>query len=721
MKSKRNETKKKNTFGKIFGFSLLFFASASAAIVAPIIIDKNIKPSLNLNNSVDSYENNKIRTNYFVDQVLNPNYYKLSSSLKIYGKDGVIGTTDTELTMSERSLISVKDAYENGMFKFEITEPSILYQMIKVYNINYELAYIRPFNNDSSYATVGIKLYAGENSSYYETIFEYKETSIYGFKRVYQEKQLEDHIKDIELNASKYFQLNNSVGKVGDVGIYAKNIKVENLNTNTEKVKDLNKNDFFIQINSCYSDSTNPTLLRINFLISYEKNDEMYYKNSYTYLSGFDIELGVDDPVSKLKNFIKDQESWLNNLYQYFKYEAPEDLETKYTVREAYEKGLIKFEETYAIQNNLDSRGISLQFKTFEEEQTYINKTGKKNELTVSNYINDSTTPMYRIYLTSYSNTPLEYTESFLIEGLNQEGQFKISDQEKSMEALNEYLIQETKGFEDIFELNKTNPIPLNVNYFKDDATFANNKYPIPFEIVNELYKKYTSDENQIYEHYDAPFAGTFTFTLKNEIINNLPTDFKYNEEIFNLNEIVNQILSSMNDSTQTWDEQITELDNTTIKFRVTNGKKSEGNVFESLNWLEINVSSIFTNYTEYLRTQLTNIENTLNQNNIFIVLSQGVNNKETIKLWLSERKFNSIFSNVFIYNTNTQIKYPELLPSLETEIDFSYFNSLTLEQINKINETETITINIKISLNNTSKFIKVTKTFTEILESNKI
>ena len=198
-------------------------------------------------------------------------------------------------------------------------------------------------------------------------------------------------------------------------------------------------------------------------------------------------------------------------MYQYFTFEKDENDDNEYSAREAYKNGMITYEGTSSIANKLETNGITLEFKSYNEEQEYIKQTNKTNELSVLNNANDSSTPMYRIYLTSYANTPMAYTESILIEGLSQEGEFKVSEQEIKMDVLNEYLIQEGKGFEDILKLDTTNPIPLNRQYFKH-LSIQNGVYSIPFELVNTLYTKYIEEENTISQKYDAPFDDKFKF-----------------------------------------------------------------------------------------------------------------------------------------------------------------------------------------------------------------
>ena len=715
---KNKNSSKKNRLLKIFGFSVLFASVATCAITLPILVNKNKKYSLNTN-FASNYEGNKEKVNYFIDQVMSPNYYKLSGSLTVVGKKGLIGETGVKLTTSQRSLISIDDAIENDLFDFNFVDTTILYQMVRVYGIQYSLEYIKPYPSDSSYPVVGLKLYAGEGSSYYEAIFEYRDTSLYGFKKVPEQLILENIAINIEEDPKNYFQLKESVGKIGDIGIYAKNIKTSDLNTNTSISQELRNKNIYIQISSVSVDSSNPSILKLNYILNFKTENRIIQISKSVNLDGFDIEQGVDDPVSKLKNFILDNSDWINNLYQYFTFEKDENDDNEYSAREAYKNGMITYEGTSSIANKLETNGITLEFKSYNEEQEYIKQTNKTNELSVLNNANDSSTPMYRIYLTSYANTPMAYTESILIEGLSQEGEFKVSEQEIKMDVLNEYLIQEGKGFEDILKLDTTNPIPLNRQYFKH-LSIQNGVYSIPFELVNTLYTKYIEEENTISQKYDAPFDDKFKFIWNDNVEGTLDTSFSYGEQLYNINDIVNEIIISSN-NTDSWREQVVSLDDRSISFNMSIGSNTDGNLYTNIDNLEIDITSLFENKTTYLQNELKRIKAEIEnqKNNIVINLANNLSNKETIKTWLLERKFESIFSSASIYNTNVQVYYPELISPLEITIDFDYFLRLNNQELEQIVENEEIEIRIQLTIEKTTEFIELTKTFDQLINKN--
>ena len=163
------------------------------------------------------------------------------------------------------------------------------------------------------------------------------------------------------------FQLKKEVGTIGDVGIYAKNIKPDDIDlNNNEKLKQLREKNYWVSLDSLSVDKKNPTLLKIKYNISYDDGlVKAYASTKEVVLGPFDIEQGVDDPVSKLKKFIESNKDWINNLNQYFVYKKPENDEKQYSIREAYQKGFISFSTTYSIKNKLEEEGISLEFKRY--------------------------------------------------------------------------------------------------------------------------------------------------------------------------------------------------------------------------------------------------------------------------------------------------------------------------------------------------------------------
>lgn len=702
-------SRKKNRFLKFLGFGFLFVSSLFASIFIPIYIQNNKTYSLNINTSTSTYEGNKNRIDNFINQNFSQNTYSLNGSLKVYGKEGVIGENgENELTRNQRSLITVDQAWDLNLFKFEF-KSNIYYSMYKN-KINYSIEYIKPYVFDSSYPTVGIKFFYGQGHNYYETIFEYRDANLYGFKKVNQQLLFTTIFNEIEKNPGNFFILKESVGNIGDPGIYAKSITTNDFNLNSEILKQIREQNYFLKIHSVSPDKFNPSLLKITYSLTYDDGDNLFVSSSReTVLGNFDIEEGVDDPVSKLKLFIKNNQDWINNLYQYFVFENQESDENEerqlITARDAYKQNLISFSPSYSISSKLSNEGITMEFKTYQQED--------QNELSVLNYIYDSSTPMYRIYFSSYSGTPLEYTESVLIEGIAQEGEFQISQQENKMNAFEQYLLENNQGFEDIFDFeinNNNNPLSLS-NFFTDkNITYTNNKYNLSFEIVFNQWTKFLENP----EIYSNPF-NKFKITIKNNV--NLEQNYSYENSTYNLNEIANEIKNNFNNSTNI-DEQLISInqENRTFNFNLWIGNDNEGNKFLSIYELSLNINEYFQTNSEYVLSILNNL-NITNENVKFTI---NVKNKESIKEYIEQRKIFEIFDSVNITNIDNfkdVVTFPELIEPLTFEIENNF--NYNKEEIDNIINSESLEITLKISIGDFFINKQITKTFDQLLQGN--
>lgn len=719
--------RRKKTILRTLGFGAIFSTSLISAIATPIISNDKKQLSLNVNYSTDTYEGNKNRISDFINYELANQVYRLSGSLSVVGKDGLIGTTGIELTTTERSLITVQEAYEKGLFVLNL-KSTIAYALNKN-KINYKLAYVKPYYTDSSYPVVGIKLYYGSGISYYEEIFEYRDTSLYGFKKSNEHTMMSWYISKIDENPNDYFELNTDVGKIGDIGLYAKNIKITDFNLNNEQMKELKENNFSISITSLSVDSYNPSILKVTYTITYDNGIVTNQSSgNVVYLKYFDVEQGVDDPKSKLETFIKNNESWIDNLNQYFKYEKLENDENEYSAREAYEKGFIKFNSTYSINSKLESDGIKIKFLTFEEEKEIL-KTNS-TELSVQNYRFDSKTPAYRIYISSYAGTPQEYTQSVLIEGLAQEGDFKISQQELDIKALDAYLSDNNLGYENLFEFDSSsnNPISLSDYFIKttksqSDVTFENGKYNIPFYLVENLYKKYKAFKNgESNEEFPSPF-NDFKFSKKTgQSIDNLPTNYEFEGNQYNIKTIVDEIVQTINNSENgNFDFQLDSItkDKTTgeplMNFNIYLGLAKEGNIFTSLTFLEIPIGSYFETSENYLETILNNISTNITNDNVDI--KTNVYSEAILDQYIQERKFSSIFESASIIgNSNINIPFAELQSPLNIEINMLYFDKLNKQELDQIINDKKMKIEIKISIETVSVYKTIEKTFDELI-----
>ncbi|MBD5422939.1 MAG: hypothetical protein HDR43_00325 [Mycoplasma sp.] len=714
-----NKSNKKSRVLKWIGFGSLFSIALSSAIAFPIIQNNNKNYSLTLNHSTSTREGNENRINYYINQILNPNYYELSGSLKVYGKSSILGEDGVELTSSQRSLITINEAYEEGMFSLEL-KSSIYYQM-RQYNVRSELAYVRPYETDSSYAMVGIRLFYGEGSNYYETIYEYQDTSLHGFKVSIEQTLLDYYSRLINANPYDYFQLKEEIGKVGQIGLYAKNISTSSFNLNNDKLKELRNKNFLVSIESTSPDNVDPSKLKVTYkIIYYDGNITSTSRTQEVYLGSFDVEQGVDDPQSKLNNFINSNTDWINNLNQYFEFNPPkeEDENNKkvYTVRDAYKAGYISLVTNYSIRSKLESAGITLEFRGPENEDP--------QNLNAFNYEFDSTTPIYRLFFTSYANTPLATTESVLIEGIAQENDFAQSQEEKKMSAFSEYLSSENLGFEDIFGFDMTENNPLSLSdYFmsnngNNNVTFANGKYSIPFNLVFSLYEKYSSSENKISKQYPSPFKD-FKFALINNSGTSkieLPSDYVYENESYDISKIANEILTAINDTNNGgYSKQLDSLSNsfqeTIIKFNIFLGSSKDGTIYTNVAPLEINVVEYFESQDTYIKNLLNTI--TIEDKNVLIDVS--VTNKYLFEQYIRERNWSSIFSSASIYNIQQTIPFPELLPQLSVNINMDYFDTFDGAKIEEIITKNSISIEISISIGTTSVQKVINKSFDDL------
>lgn len=692
-----------------------FVLASSLAISVPIIIQQNKKYTLTLNHSTSTKEGNQNRINYYVDNILKTS--NLSSSLKVYGKNGVLGIDDEELTSNQRSLITVEEANKEDMFRLKFNS-SINYNFRK-YQINYELAYVKPYYANSSYPTVGLKLFYGAGSNYYETFYEFRDSDLYGFKASAEQTFFDYYANLISANPIQYFELKKEIGKVGQIGLYAKNIKIENFNLNNQKLIELRKNNFWINIISTSVDNFNPTLLKINYQIVYDDGKTtLTSSTNQAFLGPFDIEQGVDDPQSKLEKFIDNNKDWIQNLNQSFEYKKPENDTKKYTVREAYEAGHITFSTSYSINSKLENEGITLEFKSFDNED--------KQNLNVFNSKFDSTTPVYRVFFTSYTNTPMSYTDSILIDGIAQEGEFAVSQEEKNILALNGYLDENNLGFEDIFDLDfsSQNPLSLSDYFMKDNnVSFTNNKYSISFNLISDLYQKYISKENKISKQYPSPFT---MFKYIKKATTTLPVEYQFENEKYDLNQIVNNILTTVNDakngSVETQlDSLSTSVSSTqdSIKLNIFLGSKEAGTLYTSVIPWEIYVSNYFETKAKFITEILKKIQ--ITNENVIVNLnsSNGPINDVLLSNLIEQREWSKIFTtNATVYNipANT-ILFPDLLSPLKVNVDLDYFNTFNGNKIKEIIKDKTIDIAIKISIDAIETQTIIKKSFTDLIQ----
>lgn len=688
---------KKRTIIKTLGFGVLFVVATATAIAVPISIQKNKEYSLETNFETWNYEGNRNRIYDFIDKNLTSQTTRLNGTLKAIKNKG----TDNEinLTSEERSLITVDEAWEAGLFELDFK--SDFYALLEDNYINYSLEYVKPYYNDSSYPTAGIKFFWGEGASYFETIFEFRDSNLYGFKKSHQQTAIDTIINDINKNPNDYFKLKEEIGYVGQPGLYAKNIKYNNFDLNSDKLQLLRKNNYWISVDSVKVNNFNPTLLRITFSITY--NDgyvSSFVQNRDVMLGNFDIEYGVDDPKSKVEKFINDNKDWINNLYQYFSFTKNKDDEKEYSVREAFEKDMIKFTINYSINSKLNDSGIEMNFKYFNQEDP--------NELSAFNYESDSTTPKYRIYFSSYKQTPLQYTKYVDIIGLNQQGDFKKSQQEEDMDKFNDFLRENSLNPEDVFQLdNQANPLGISDFFMNNNVSFDGTKYSIPFFVFNNQYKKYIESNK---DETLNPLTQ-FKFKVNVDKINNASS----NDGILN---IANQIVDCINNLSL--EDQLIEIkefsdvNQGNINLNVSIGSRTDGTLFTSWYDMLIDVSKYFESSETYISKLLDNVV----ANNKKIDIKTQCNNENYLVDCLRNRKWEDIFTNdIYIYDLNNDtFEFPDLQFELKTEINYDLFKSWNKQTIEDAITNKTLKIEIIISMNNIKKIISVNKTFDELI-----
>ncbi len=346
-----------------------------------------------------------------------------------------------------------------------------------------------------------------------------------------------------------------------------------------------------------------------------------------------------------------------------------------------------------------------MEFKLFDDEDS-------KN-LSAFNYEFDSTTPTYRIYFTSYPDTPLAFTKSVLIEGLAQENDFIKSIEEKEMNAFVNYLYENNLGLEDIFDLDASsnNPLSLSDYFMKNNVSFTNNKYSIPFEFVYKLYEKYNAQ--LIKNSHDQPFTN-FKFILKK---NDLPTtEYTYENEKFNINQIANKILSSINNQSNGGVEvQLDSLSNTSqlksLKLNIFLGDATQGTIYTNIEPLEIYVAKYFESEENYYQNILNSM--TITKDNVLI--KSKIINKNLLKQKVRERSWTEIFEKVNLYNVTTNMLFSELMPELKININMAYFETYDLTKIENTIQQESFDIEISIALGNIIINKLVTKSFKDL------
>ena len=242
-------------------------------------------------------------------------------------------------------------------------------------------------------------------------------------------------------------------------------------------------------------------------------------------------------------------------------------------------------------------------------------------------------------------------------------------------------------------------------------VSFSNNKYSIPFEFVYSLYEKYNAQ--LIKNPNDQPFTN-FKYVLKK---NDLPTtNYTYEGETFNINQIANNILSCINNTANGGVEvQLDSLSNTSqsksLKLNIFLGDATKGTIYTNIEPLEIYIANYFENEEIYYQKILDSMN--VAQNNVLI--KSKIVNKELLKQKIRERNWSEIFESANLYNVTTNMPFSELMPELKVGINMAYFETYDSAKIEKTIQQESFDIEISITLGNVTVNKLITKSFQDL------
>ena len=722
---------------KIVLFSSLSATVAFAAIAVPLIHQQFGLAHLN-NDFSNTKEGNKNKILAFINDSKKINQSMLTGQLKI---------DEEKHSYSDRSFVTVDEAFQQGWFDFQINS-AFDYNLYKS-DLNARLAYVKANSTNSTYPIVGLKIYAGQAETYSEIIYEYSESSLGGFKQTGEELIINSIINDINNDPKKYFLLKEDVGNFGDLGLYAKNIKSEDFEfIKNDSIKELKENNYFIELTNVEVDNVIPSNLNLTYDVTFD-NGETQFKKTYNkaVINGLDIEFGVDDPVWKVKNFIKEnKDSLLTDLYQYFEYDEPgsetdkpeekpyEEAE-KLTIDDAYKQNLIKFNSKNENIYNVSNAGLFLEFRTYQQTVQLADNNPAAAEKSVFPSPFDSTTPMYRLYLTSYKGTPREYTESFVIEGTKQEGKFQVSEVEKEMEKLDNLLDElnlDVDSFLEIESVTLKGPLDQEKpNNPGQPSPFANfDSTDIPFVILKNAYEKYKEDDFK----YDIPFD----FKLK---VNKNPLDeIKNKTQKEELDKLLANVVEKINKLTiKDKLEGIVVNENQNFyqfKINVVMGEKDKDLFISTQNYGLIKVDETkFKNENEYFKKQVDEVAKFLNGGTAPNgTPSTNNNNKKYIKIniakndageqisqanaveLMKQAQWNKIFTSVSVYNVpDNIIDFPDFDEFVKIDIDFDDLAQKDWKAINEIISTKKLTINLIVSKHGQSQKVPIEFTFNDL------
>lgn len=736
---------------KIVLFSSLTTAAVTAAVLVPVLQSQYGLSRMDQDLSF-SQEGNRNRILNFINDSNKINQSILSGQLQV---------DETKHSYADRSFITVSEAYDQNWFEFK-TSGSLKYNLYKD-DLSAELAYVKASITNSTYPVVGLRIYAGQGDTYSEVIYEYSESSLSGFKQTGEELIINNIVDDINKNPKKYFKLKEEIGKFGDLGLYAKNIKTEDFDFIDNKlIKDLKENFYFIELTGLEVDNVVPSNLILTYDVIFD-NGITQFKKTYNKvtINGIDIEFGVDDPKSKVKNFIKEnKESLLADLYQYFEFDDPNSSEekpdetspstfaddpVKMDMQEAYQKNLIKFNPKNDNIYTITNAGLFLEFRTYQQQVTRAKQDATNPAATPEQSVFpnpfDSTTPMYRLYLTSYRGTPKEYTESFVIEGTKQEGKFKVSQTQTEMEKLDALLDELNLNVDDFIKLKEvTLKGPLQKGTTKNKAQQTTTQSTdIPFVILKNAYDKYKEDNVK----YEIPFD--FQLELNQSKLTEIQAKDKQDELKTQLQKVIDQLNKlTIEDKLEGIEINQGQQDFYQFKVNIVLGEKNKDLFISTQNYALVKVDqSKFKPESDYYKNQVDQVVKFLNGTQTLNPFAPATPpaagtspNKDSIKInivtddsgqkiteanavqFMKQAQWDKIFSSVTILNLpDGIIEYPDFDTPVKVDIDFADLARKDYQAIEQIIKDKKITIKLLVSKNSQPQSISVEFTFDELFK----
>ncbi len=310
----------------------------------------------------------------------------------------------------------ITDAYKNDYFRFEVPSKVNFFAkkqgidvFIKRYNESDGGYGVFPSYYNSSVPEFNIWFGKGEGSSRVEEKITLTGLNFYGFKKT----QLESDVLDVKAKFKSSIKLKpefytDASQTAIKPGTFAKSIKKEDIISGLTPAEINNVNWV---IASQKQDPVDPSKLIVYIDFSKGELDRDYFQQTYQSfeISGFPVETGVDDNVSKVKNFIEKSENQ-TGLGEAFKYTKPEKTDKVGTVLENYRTGAFTLELPFSFKNRASTAGVEYIFKEWISEESDSVFPDEQ----------DSSIPKFKIYIRSGSGTPLEYEEFFVIKGNGQ-------------------------------------------------------------------------------------------------------------------------------------------------------------------------------------------------------------------------------------------------------------------------------------------------------------